>query len=159
MNIQSSWQRLKRACRRKDGLTLVELMAVTMVMAIIAGIVLGIAGYASRRADESRAQANLQVLRTLLDAYRLEYGQYPSEALSSWDGSDEETVGWANIFGPVDLKDTDSWQPIDWRDHVDAVRYFDPWGRPYHYARSGRFSFDLFSHGPTGAGNTADRIH
>lgn len=129
--------RMQRSCRCA-GFTLVELLAVTMVMAILAGIVLGVAGYAARRADESRAKAELQVIRNALDGYRVTAGMYPQ----------------------VDLTTTGQWDSVaaDLTNHVESITFVDPWGRPYQYITQGRFSFDLYSTGPTGPDQTYDII-
>ncbi len=140
---QMSWGKFKRACRSRDGVTMVELMAVVLIIAVVSGIVLGISGYATRKADESRAQAELQVLRTLLDAYRIAQGQYPHHDIS-FEGD------WEDVFGPQDPEGSFGNAAFDWRDYADSVSYEDPWGNNYVYISRGRYSYDLYSEGPPG---------
>lgn len=122
----------------RSGFTLVELLAVIMIMAVLGGIVLGIAGYASRRADDSRARAELQLLRNALEEYRLDQGAYPS--------GDIDTIGgWEDELGPYTNQFAD-------------ISFMDPWGEPYQFIHQGRFSFDLYSMGPTGDSEEYDWI-
>lgn len=157
----------RRSSRRgREGLTLVELLAVTAVMAILAGIVVGMANFASRRALESQVQAELQTLRTLLDGYRLDHGQYP-QISNNPDNNNlgrvlgegiERRTDWEEGRGSFEgfglMRDTNAL----WRDYVDNVTFIDPWGRPYQYHAQGRFAYDLYSDGPTGTAETYDRI-
>ena len=132
--------------RKRSGFTLIELLGVIVIMMILSGIVLGIAGYAGRKADESRAQAELQQLRNLLEEYRLDRGSYPQTYLRN-------RGAWRDIFGGEEDDEN-----ALWRRYVESVTYRDPWGRAYQYETHGRFSYELYSHGPSGAGETYDQI-
>ncbi len=114
----------------KSGFTLVELLAVTLIMAMLAAIVVGLSGYASRRSSESQTKAELQFLRDALGEYRLEMGFYPREDLST-------TGDWDRYASFLTSR-------------VERARFEDAWGRPYQYRSLGRFSYDLWSYGPTG---------
>ena len=59
------------------GFTLVELLTVIAIIAILTGLVLGIAGYASRKASIARAEADVAQIRDALEEYRTEYAAIP----------------------------------------------------------------------------------
>ena len=63
----------------RQAFTLLEVMAVVAIIAILAG--LGAKGYslACRQAKESRAKAEIENLRIVLNKYRIEQGYYPSD--------------------------------------------------------------------------------
>ncbi len=123
---------------QRAGFTLVELLAVIMIIAVLGGIVLGIAGYAARRSEDSRARADLQLLRNALEEYRLERGAYPAMDMITLNTWEAELGDFTNQF--VDLT------------------FMDPWGEPYQFRNQGRFSFDLYSMGPTGESEEYDWI-
>jgi general secretion pathway protein G len=110
-------------------------MAVIVVMAILGSIILGIAGYAGRKAAESRAIADLQKIRIVLEEYRITYGGYPQEDIVLLDG-------WFELF------DTNT-------NLFRNLTFDDPWGRPYQYVPQSRFSYDLYSFGPSGGPHDA----
>ncbi len=119
-----------RAARRRSGFTIVELLTVILLMAILGAIVLGIAGYAGRRASDAEARADLQLLRNALTEYRVHFGLYPQQDITTVEG-------WES-FEEVFLN------------YVDEVKFEDPWGNAYQYHTRGRLSYDLWSWGPTG---------
>lgn len=57
--------------------TLVELLAVVVVIAVLAAIALGVAGYVQKRMMTQTARAQLAVLETALDNYKADFGYYP----------------------------------------------------------------------------------
>ena len=66
-----------------SGFTLVELMTVIAIIAVLAGLILGIAGYAVRKADISRAMADMEKIKNALEEYRLAYGPYPTNRVAN----------------------------------------------------------------------------
>lgn len=173
MSSLSSNEALAKPCENRAGFTIVELLAVIMIMAILGGIILGIAGYASRRAAEANAQATLQQLRNALEDYRLQYGQYPPievdrirnpsdpQMVYQLAGGGIRTVAETNgvwqvrVVGPQFLWETlHGFNPELDRStrEEDPPKdpYEDPWGNVYVYHRTGRFSYELFSWGENG---------
>ena len=65
-----------------SGFTLIELMTVVAIIAVLAGLILGIAGYAVRKADISRAMADMEKIKNALEEYRLAYGSYPTNTVA-----------------------------------------------------------------------------
>ena len=52
---------------RKHPFTLLELLSVIMIIAVLAGILLGGMNYASRRADDAKTLATLEDFATALE--------------------------------------------------------------------------------------------
>ncbi len=122
------------------GFTLVELMVVVIIMAMLAAIVLGISGYASRKSAESRARADLENIRTALEEYRMDEGRYPGTISSGnnplnftpmSDGRGEPDPRFASLTN-----------------YVADIRFEDPWSRPYRYQLQSRFTYRVLSTGP-----------
>lgn len=118
----------------RKGFTLLELMAVMVIVAIMAG--LGAKGYslARRKAKEGQAVADLQKMRTALEEFRAEFGRYPAQ----------------DQLGSVPHADFLSEQ-------VEHLSFKDPWGGDYMYVCSTRFSYGLWSLGQD-VENDADNI-
>lgn len=57
--------------------TLVELLAVVVIITILATILVGGVTYAMKKADVSKTQAQLEALATALEAFKAEKGYYP----------------------------------------------------------------------------------
>ncbi len=127
--------------RRKPGFTLIELMVVVMIMALLGMIVLGIGGYASRKAAEGRAKADLENLRTALDEYRLDRGRY---------------IGYPDDVG--DEREVTEGEFEDLTNYVSEIRFRDPWERPYRYHLQSRFMYRVWSTGPRGPDEEYDNI-
>lgn len=130
---------------RQAGFSLIEIMIVMIIIGLIASLVgpkmFGQLG----KAQQKTAKAQIEMLMTTMDAYRLDVGTYPStsegfEALRRNPGHDK----WA---GPYLAKEI----PLD------------PWNRPYHYQNPGEHGeIDIFSYGrddrPGGDGENTDVV-
>lgn len=66
-----------RCSRRFNGFTLIELLAAIAIIALIAGLVIGTAGYANRKSLRSKAETQLKQLELALELYKNEEGYYP----------------------------------------------------------------------------------
>lgn len=139
-----------RSRTRRAGFTMVELLAVVVIMALLGGIVMGIASYASRRAAEAEAQATLQRIRNALEEYRLQYGRYPSidgaVVADAWD----QTFGGEPLWRILAEFDPDLDREKGLEQNPPRDPFEDPWGAIYVYHSTGRFSYELFSWGANG---------
>lgn len=141
------------------GFTLVELLTVIAIIAILAGLVLGVAGYANRKASVARAEADIEKIRNALEEYRAQYGGYPVNPVGQEANS---AVLTSNLWykpqqdGLAPFLVMKGWNDPD----VYTNRIIDPWGRDYRYLQdpgSGRFTYKLWSEGPD-ASDAADDI-
>lgn len=136
----------RSALSSRRGFTLIELLVVIIVIALLASMVAPNVFRHVGAAKDATARAQIELLGTALDAYRLDTGSYPSpeqglEALWTEPQIQPRPIGWR---GPYTRK------PIP----------LDPWQNPYIYRRSqdaGRGGYELLSLGADGrAGGDGD---
>ncbi len=125
------------------GFTLIELLIVIVIVGLLASLV---APEMFSKVDSSRiktAKAQMELLETSLNTYRLDIGQYP-ESLTELVKSDKKN--WDGPYLPKDV-------PLD------------PWGNPYIYSNNSADGpgFTLLSYGRDGRqggeGDDADIVH
>ena len=135
---------------RKHGFTLIELLAVITIIMILAGLVIGAAAWAGRKADIGRCQARMQELKNALAEYKLDCGKYPPG---------NESILYTRLFdNPIkNGRPTGEKRPyISDTNFVNSSKQFvDPWGKPFRYQAPGAANrnsatFDLSSDGPNG---------
>jgi general secretion pathway protein G len=126
-------------CAKRRGFTLLELLAVLAIVSILVGV--GIKGYrlAGRQTKESRAEADIEKLRTALNEYRVEFGCYPVLEGGAFHDLDSDSFGFLSRA-------------------VEDVSLTDPWGNPYWYVCTNRFLYRIGSNGEDGIANTSDDI-
>lgn len=153
--------------RFSRAFTLIELLTVMAIIAILAGLVLGTAGYVQKKAARDRANTEIRAMEAALESYKADNGIYPStwggsrskkpndggksdvlyQALTG-DGNDTlggktRSVGMAyGQQGKVYMELKES--------QLDSTKMQvqDPFGEPYNYVAPGVFntaSFDLWS--------------
>lgn len=124
------------------GFTLIELLIVMVILGLLASLV---APTMFSKVDSSKrntAVAQMQMLATSLDAFRLDVGRYP-DRLDELRTSDRR--GWDGPYLPREV-------PLD------------PWGAPYVYRIPGEIeAYDLLSFAADGVeggeGDNADIIY
>ncbi len=114
------------------GFTLIELLIVMVILGALAALVapnmFGKVGASKQKA----AQAQIEMLGTALDAYRLDVGKYPRDLKNLIDAG-----GKRNWEGP----------------YLKKAVPVDPWGNEYVYrfpGRQGKTGYDLSSLGADG---------
>ena len=138
-------KRNDRTLRRQQGFTLIEIMAVVMIIGLLTtGVGIAVAGMI----DDARLNTAKQDIRNLeaaLEIYRMDNGRYPTTDQGIRALIEKPTVG------PV---------PNRWRDGgylSKPILPKDGWGAAYQYGSPGQHNargFDLWSLGPDGvAGN------
>ena len=145
----------------KQFFTLIEILTVAAIIAILAGISVGVIGLVNNKNAEARTQATIKALELALGQYKADNGNiYPTTlaspiCLKATAGIPDNLNG--TLLKYLDQKLLNSASKVD-----GADRYFiDGWGRPLIYRMPGKFNkmgFDLGSGGPDGkvgdGGNT-----
>ena len=137
----------------KHFFTLIEILTVAAIIAILAGISVGVIGLISNKNAEARTQATIKALELALGQYKADNGNiYPMTLatpvrLTVTAGLPDDLNG--TLLKYLDQKLLNSASVID-----GSNRYFiDGWGRPLIYRIPGKFNktgFDLGSVGPDG---------
>ena len=143
--------------QEKKLFTLIEVLTVAAIIAILAGISVGVIGLISNKNAEAQTRATIKALELAMGQYKADNGNIYLPGGSSDLNKPIVLTVTAGI--PGDLKGTllkyldqkllNSASKVDGND-----RYFvDGWGRPLIYRIPGRFNktgFDLGSVGPDG---------
>lgn len=91
---------------RADGFTLIELLVTVGIMALLAALIVGVAGFATRKAAYGRAQADIEKLRSAMEEFRVDKGRYPTSS---------------------------EFKSRSLTNYVAELQFADPWGREYEY--------------------------
>lgn len=122
----------RRIDRGTSGFTLIEIMLVTVIIGILAGMVVVVFRGQAQDARINRARGDIKSYQTTLELFALKNNdQYP-----------------------------ESLQELVQKEFIQEVNR-DPWGTPYIYVKPGnryRNAYDLFSAGPDGAEGTEDDV-
>jgi general secretion pathway protein G len=137
--------------RRNRGFTLIEIMAVVLIIGLLGGIV-GTAIFSQiDKARVTTAKAQIKQIEAALDFYRMDNGRYPTTE----QGLD------ALVHSPTIEPIPRSYRPEGYLQ--GGVVPKDPWGGSYEYQSPGThntYSFDLWTLGsdgaPGGDGTNAD---
>ena len=131
-----------RPRRPRAGFTLIELLIVIVILGLLLSLVAPAMFSKVGSSQRKTAAAQMQMLSTALDTFRLDVGDYP-EALAELRASTKP--GWDGPYLPREL-------PLD------------PWGNPYVYQRPGEGGqpYALRSYGkdgrPGGEGDAEDIV-
>ena len=137
----------KRRCRRRAGLTLIEVLLVLVILVIIASLAVTAYGPIQQKAYINAARTQISAFKTPLQAYRLDLGDYPAT------GQGLEALRAA----PSGVSDPTKWNGP----YLDSPVPLDPWGNPYQYEYPGKYQTDLpdiWSLGPDAIDNSEDDV-
>lgn len=141
--IKASWHRGKRQPRDRLGMTLVEILAVVVILGLIAGTLLvGFSG-SFGKAKHELAKSGIGIIASQLEKYRLEH--------SAWPSNDQGL----SILTDGQARPTDSY-------YLNPGQLRDPWDRTYLYLTPGPdgHPYEILSYGadgqPGGEGENAD---
>ena len=128
--------------RTKSAFTLVELLVVIVIIALLSSLVAPKFFGKLDNAKVKTAYAQMQMLSTALDAFRLDVGRYPTteEGLKILWVKESDLKNWNGAYLPKKVKE-------------------DSWGNPYNYKYPGsdKNEYDLFTYGADGKeGGTKD---
>jgi general secretion pathway protein G len=125
-----------RSRTRQSGFTLIEMMVVMVIIGLLMALVGPRFIRQTEKAKLGAARAQIELLGTALDTFRLDVGRYPNsqEGLGSLR---QRPFGVDRWDGPYLKKDLPK----------------DPWDHPYYYRSPGEGGrpYDLFSYGADGA--------
>jgi prepilin-type N-terminal cleavage/methylation domain-containing protein len=71
-----------RSLCRNGGFTLIELLTVMAVIAVLAGLILSVSGYATKKSAMARADAEVKALSLACESYKADNGGYPHQPLA-----------------------------------------------------------------------------
>lgn len=120
-----------RSPKGRSAFTLIELLVVVAIIAILVGIVMRIAGFASRKSAVSKAIGDIEQLSNAMTEYGIQKGSF-------WTKSGPITN---NAISGVYLTSELAKLARD-------LKFIDPWGNSYIYTNSG-LAFSFSSGGPT----------
>ena len=107
--------------QKRAGFTLVELLTVIAIIALLAALILGLAGNAQKKAARDKTTAEVTQLSSFVGDYLAQYGQVP-----------KNTAALSNELKAVN--------------HA-LTNMLDPWGMTYRYEASSPVTFYLWSLG------------
>jgi general secretion pathway protein G len=129
------------------GFTLIEIMAVVVIMAMLMGLVGVNIKVQIDKARVSTTKAQIVQLESALEFYRMDSGRYPTTAQGLM----------ALISKPAGTPEPRSYPPGGYLKRSDAIR--DPWGEQFQYENPGTHNahaFDIWSFGSDGSSGGED---
>lgn len=149
---------MNRRPNRKNGFTLIEILAVVAIIIVVAGLVIGITGVVTGKMDRAKTNKELSLLNKFLDDYRNNApplgsnkisGIYPPDLNELFKYLDK------NKNNGVD-KNEDGYKLGNLVFQSDKWICYDPWGSEYVYTRQTLRTYRLGSLGPDGRAGVAN---
>lgn len=145
MKMKTNLLLTRSACRNR-GLTLIELLAVMVILVLLAGVVTTTVVKRVEEARRAKAIADISSLESALEQFHVQVGSYPTTQQG---------------LQALREKPTTSPVPEQWNGpYVQKVIPKDPWGGDYIYEYPGKHNedgFDLYSLGRDGQEGGEDR--
>lgn len=125
--------------RSTRGFTLIELVVVISILAILSGVLVPRVSSHLKSARDARRLADIKAVRTAIEQYRLDKGNYPpANANSNYGGWDVSTDGdFIRVLSEQGYLDSDAVDPVN--DATFQYRYY-VYG-PGSYGCSGESEF------------------
>jgi general secretion pathway protein G len=133
---------MNRRDERRRGFTLIEIMAVVLIMGLLAGIVGTVVVNQIDQARTQTARAQIKQLESALTFYQMDNGRFPTT----------EQGLHALVEKPTGAPEPRNYRPGGYLQ--GGVVPNDPWDAPYQYAAPGQHNphaFDLWTLGADGA--------
>jgi general secretion pathway protein G len=130
--------------RRRSGFTLIEVLLVLVILVILGAIAAPLYISTQQQANIKAAKAQALNLKSPLNVYRLNTGDFPTSLDALWQC-------------PADLPDPNKWGGP----YLEEQLPLDPWGNQYQYQYPGTHNpgtYDVWSMGPDRADGTADDV-
>lgn len=146
---------------KQNAFTLVELLTVIAVIAILAGLVLGVAGPIQIRAARIKAHGEIQAFSAACESYKADYGNYPRDTTT--DALDARINGdsHAGVYKSASLflykKLTGDTNADGSADQNDAAKQGDPLPKSYMEIKPGWCGRDKPSM-PASSGNPVTHL-
>jgi general secretion pathway protein G len=157
------------------GLTLIELLAVMVIILILAGLFVGVGGPARESARKRKAEVMISALEVAIAMYRADTGVYPVTDAGIGCANLYDRLTNTAVYGPTGTAPMPGWAgpymafKNEDRGTIGADTHIkDPWATTpltiahvYNYQTPGTnntISFDLWSNGPDGVSGNADDI-
>ena len=160
---------------KRLGFTLIEILAVLVIIAILSGLVLAATGGMMEKSKRDTARAEMDIIEQALENYKERFGDYPKDDRSysgtpanageflfnALMGKISPADGAINVkpmlnHGPLNLATSNFPNPT--ADNTSSVtnHVVDPWGNAYKYLYDPEhdswenYSYLLYSMGPDG---------
>ena len=143
---------------RHQTFTLIELLSVIVIIAVLAGILLGGLNYATRRADEAKTIAIMEEFATALETFRQDHGYYP--VVSTAGNVDFSDSAW-DLFVNAGAPSNPNRKGKPYLEGDVSGTLDDAFGNSFQYQCPGTHNeqkYDLWSLGPDGVNDTDDDI-
>jgi general secretion pathway protein G len=125
------------------GFTLIEVLLVLIILVILGSLAVNVYTGTQDKANIQAATAQISLVRSSIDRYRLDMNRYPTKLEDLWTE-------------PTDSAEADRWGGP----YVEKLKS-DPWQHDYQYTAEGKKNkgkYDFWSSGPDGKSGTEDDI-
>jgi len=117
--------------------TLVELMAVIVVICVMVGALIGVAKYANRQIGITRVKAQMALLQMALEAYKADVGYYPASTWVHYSGFGLAELSNSACLYRALTRPKCYYRPrkVDIGVTGQLTYFIDPWGTAWNYYR------------------------
>ena len=173
---------------KTQAFTLIEIMAVIVVLMVLLGLILSVASYVNRKIAAARTQSEIQILILAIENYKLDTGAYPTSSVARVGSTAVMTTAitltnsallYSQLTSPkvyLQFRPSQLGSNIT-LGSIPSRAIMDPWGTPYNYVRTrparplntglvstattgqvNLITFDLWSYGPDLANGGVDDV-